>query len=208
MHAHTLAPCNDCNRRTRHDIVHTILEGGLPKFQTIQCRGCDAVALREIRGGGKIKKIAIYHPPRTIVSSRLWPGWAGLLSVLGAPEAEKFDDLIFEIYKAGEHGFYRLAVMGLRSVIEQMMIIKVGDKGKFWKTLREFADAGYISLLQHDQLSTILEAGHAVTHRAYTPTKQDLNTALAVMEGIVETIYVNDSQVKDMEGRIPRRIQS
>jgi hypothetical protein len=44
------APCGDCARETLHDILHTTevnKEDYLEIFDTIQCRGCSRVSLRE-----------------------------------------------------------------------------------------------------------------------------------------------------------------
>jgi Domain of unknown function (DUF4145) len=74
-------------------------------------------------------------------------------------------NLLEEIYAATQNGLPRLSLMGIWAVFEQMMIIKVGDKGNFSKNLTVFADAGYVSVNQYDTIQKILDAGHAVTHR-------------------------------------------
>jgi hypothetical protein len=119
------------------------------------------------------------------------------------PGAEKFDDLLYEIYKATENNLPRLALMGVRALLEQVMISKVGDHRKFQENLTKFHEAGYISLIQFDALDRILDGGHAVIHRGYAPQKRDLDTALDVMEGILAAIYVHDQHTKWLE--IPER---
>jgi hypothetical protein len=118
-------------------------------------------------------------------------------------EPEKFEVLLDEIYKATHNNLPRLAIIGIRAVLEQVMITKVGDHNKFGVNLKAFADAGYISVIQHDSLATILDAGHAVTHRAFAPKDEHLNTALNVMEGLLETLYVHDQDTKKLQ--IPDR---
>jgi hypothetical protein len=129
-----------------------------------------------------------------------------LIIVLYSADGNEFDDLFYETYMAKERRLYRLAVMGLRSVLEQLMIAKVGDKGSFNKNLDAFSAAGYISVPQHDQLSTILQTGHAVTHRGYRPTEDDLSSALEVVEGVIESIYVNDYRIRELDEKIPGRL--
>jgi hypothetical protein len=48
-------------------------------------------------------------------------------------EAEKLDDLLKEIYRATENALPRLAVMGIRALLEKIMVLKVGDHGNFCK---------------------------------------------------------------------------
>jgi len=118
-------------------------------------------------------------------------------------ETEKFENLLEEIYIATQNDCPRLAIMGVRAVLEQVMIVKVGDQGTFGGNLKAFADAGYVSVVQYDTLKVILDAGHAVTHRGFSPKKEHLNAALDVMEGILAALYVHDEDVKRLE--IPNR---
>src|SRR6266481_2904129 len=98
MHATILAPCNDCNRATRHDIVHTVARGASHKYEMIQCRGCSAVSLKETREGEDNNQVETYYPCRITPSSRQFPRWIGLISVLYSVDGEKFDELFFETY--------------------------------------------------------------------------------------------------------------
>jgi hypothetical protein len=43
--------------------------------------------------------------------------------------------LLHEIYQAVHGGQYRLAAMGIRALLEQIMVSKVGDLGSFEKQL-------------------------------------------------------------------------
>jgi hypothetical protein len=119
------------------------------------------------------------------------------------PGAEKFDELLDEIYKATENNLPRLALMGVRALLEQVMISKVRDHGFFREHLKKFHEAGYISTIQFDALDRILDAGHAVIHRGFAPKKSDLDTALGVMEGILAAVYVHDLHTKWL--KIPER---
>ncbi|WP_313331228.1 DUF4145 domain-containing protein [Comamonas sp.] len=58
-----------------------------------------------------------------------------------------------------------LTMLGVRSLLEFVMIEKVGDNGTFVKNLHKFLNAGFISKIQLDALEPLIEAGHASTHR-------------------------------------------
>ena len=83
------------------------------------------------------------------------------------------------------------------------MILKIGDHGSFGEHLKLFHEAGYVSVIQFDALARILDAGHAVIHRGFAPTKGDLSAVLDVMEGIIAALYVHDQNVKNL--KIPER---
>jgi hypothetical protein len=75
------------------------------------------------------------------------------------------------LYQAVDGGQYRIAAMGIRAVLEQVMIMKVGDLKTFNDKLEEFRKRGYISLLQRDAMQATLEVGNATVHRAFKPTE-------------------------------------
>lgn len=64
-----------------------------------------------------------------------------------------------------QHDLPALAVMGIRALLEAVMISKAGDHGTFSENIAEFEKLGYVSKLQRARLETILEAGHATIHR-------------------------------------------
>ena len=125
------------------------------------------------------------------------------MSVEYGEETEQFEELLDEIYKATQNSLPRLAIMGVRALLEQVMIVKVGDRGSFAENLKGFHEAGYVSVVQFDALARILDAGHAVIHRGFAPEDEHLNTALDVMEGILAAIYVHDQEIKNLN--IPER---
>ena len=96
--------------------------------------------------------------------------------------------------------------MGIRALLEQIMIAKVGDHRSFAKNLQEFEAAGYVSSKQKERLETILEAGHATIHRSFLPSKVDLVALVDIAESVIETTYLHDSQVKELRKRIPPRV--
>jgi len=105
-------------------------------------------------------------------------------------------------------GQYRLATMGIRSVLERVIIANVGDHHSFSKNLEQFSTAGYISLMQRDALDNSLEAGDAATHRFFKPTEQDLNILLNISEGILAAIYIHPDQSEFLSKRVPPRVSA
>jgi hypothetical protein len=57
-------------------------------------------------------------------------------------------DLMEEIYTAVQAGSRRLSAMGIRALLETVMIQKVGDKGSFKANVDALLEAGYVSMRQ------------------------------------------------------------
>jgi len=136
--------------------------------------------------------------------ARREPEWLLLVANQDGEEG-KLGRLLCEIYQAVHGGQLRLAAMGIRALLEQMMITKVGDHGTFLKNLDAFQAGGWVSLVQRDAISIVLDAGHAVTHRLFQPSTDDLNTALDIIDGVFAAIYVNQRQVERLAERTPSR---
>ncbi|MFM0428998.1 DUF4145 domain-containing protein [Paraburkholderia aspalathi] len=123
-----------------------------------------------------------------------------------AAEEQFVDALLKEIYVAIHNNLRSLAAMGVRSLVEKVMISKAGDKGSFLKNIAEFERLGYVSRIQRERIEAILEAGHAAIHRDFMPTTSDVITLVDIAEHIVETVYLHESKVNELRKRVPPRI--
>ena len=210
----TTAHCNTCDGDRNHAILHreTIswredesLVTGEEVFETLKCLGCDGVKLRSVswnseNGHGKV----FYFPPAKF---RRQPRWMLMLCLELAPENIFVEELLQEIYVAFYQGLLRLAAMGVRSLIEKIMISETGDHGSFNKNISAFERLGYVSNVQKTRLEAILEVGHATTHRTYSPTTDDIHTLLDVTEHIIEAVYVHGDKVAELKKNTPPRPQ-
>jgi hypothetical protein len=136
--------------------------------------------------------------------SRRYPDWA---IEIGAElsQHEGLAEIFYEVYVAANNELTHLALMGVRSILEKVMISKVGDSGRFITNLEKFREAGLISLLEFDHLQEILEASHAVIHRGFGVTEWDLNTALGIMENILSSLYIYPERVNELSMSVPPR---
>jgi hypothetical protein len=201
------APCSRCLRATNHKVLYTVekeendIKGA---FNLIECLGCEAVSLSMQSTWDFAEFETEYYPPPI---SRKKPEWLSAL-ISGWVGEEKYDQLpglLHEVHEAVRGGQHRLAVMGIRAILENVMVANVGDQGSFAANLEAFSKGGYISLVQRDAMADILDAGHAVMHRGYKPNVTDLNTALDIAEGIISAIYVHTGKAKDVASRVPVR---
>ena len=204
------APCSNCLDETEHNVLHFVDHASSNRavgwrYTLLECAGCKHILLRQVMHVGKHETGVIRYFPSP--ASRKVPNWVSDLSVgaIGGNTAKHLGDLFEEIYQAVRGGQFRLAIMGVRALIEQVMIQKVGDNGLFVKNLDAFQQAGYISLVQRDALNDILDAGHATIHRAYQPKAKDIQVALDITEGIMAAIFVHADAAKKVSTRVPAR---
>ena len=110
-----------------------------------------------------------------------------------------------EIYAALHANCIKLATMGIRALIENIMIKKVGDNKTFTKNLDEFANQGYISNEQKKIITAVIEAGNATIHRSYSPSLKELENCMDIAENLIETIFIHSNQAKTFSEKIPPR---
>lgn len=214
--------CNKCQLETNHDVLHSESVkweeadeddnyppiNGTDIYQMLKCRGCDAISFKYVEWfegnfdekGNEVPEIHYY--PSAIY--RPGPKWLNDLDWFDN-EQRFIQDLLKEIYSSLHNGGRRLATMGIRALIEHIMIKKVGDQGSFVKNLDALGAQGLISVSQEDILNAVLEAGHATIHRSYSPSTEDLHTCMDIAESIVESIYIHPNKASKLKDKIPPR---
>jgi len=113
--------------------------------------------------------------------------------------------LLREVYVALQNDCCSVAAMGIRALLERLMIEHVEDQGSFSGNLGAFEQAGYVGRHQKEIIEATLEVGHASIHRNYNPTRQDVTQVLDIAENIIQSIYVSAEQAKALKRRIPPR---
>src|SRR5216683_2296590 len=119
--------------------------------EMLRCRGCDTVIMRftdHIEFEDMTPSVH-YYPPKE-QGRRHRPEWAGKDIPL------RVYLLMHEVYSAVEYNLLRLAAMGIRAALENVMKEKVGDR-PFRVLVDEFQKAGYLSTRQALNLDTIIE---------------------------------------------------
>jgi len=212
--------CNVCGGRKRHSVLY---EGkyrwredvgeefgidGEDKYTLFRCCGCENVSFQHSRWSsdsvnseGEPYATTLNYPPP---SFRKRPRW--LTELMFATDFDDtIEDLIREIYIALQNAAPRLAVMGIRALLELVMIDKVGDQGTFPKNLKAFKEKGFVSSKQREILAQVLEAGHATMHRAFKPSKHIVGILMDITESVIEATYLNEFRAKGLLGKVPPR---
>jgi len=221
----TKAHCNECSGLRSHVILFDYdkkwLEEisddppdyikGTDRYELLKCAGCDHVVFRHTATDsryyddkGNLEEIVTYSPPTQIRKNpRLFLKLVGGVLVV----RKELSDLLDEIYVALHSECPRLAAMGIRSLIEHIVIEKVGDQGTFKKNLDKFKEEGFISESERILVDTTLEVGHASTHRNYRPHVNVLISCLDISEALINRLYIWPLQAKSIDKAIPKRQQ-
>ena len=218
------AQCNRCGGDKNQIVLHVhrdewnenlgsqqeagSIHHGYDDYRLLKCAGCDSISLRHeswCNDWGCEPNIARYPP----ALSRKLPDWLNCENSLRFIFDETFvPRLLRQIYKAYHSQSYALAAMGIRALVEQTMIDKIGDKGSFMANLKGFEAAGNLSSVQREFLETTLELGHAAIHRGYEPTAEDVRRSLDITEPILETVYIHEGHAIHLRKSVPSRKKS
>jgi hypothetical protein len=171
----------------------------------MSCGGCSTISMGHQRRWIEDGSVDHRYYPSPV--SRKMPLWMVLWSMgLGREKGEAaIGAVLMEVYQAVDGGQYRLAAMGIRALLEQVMIHKVNDLKGFDRKLDEFQKQGYISAIQRDAMRATLDVGDAAMHRAFLPTEKDLTLALDIVEGVLAPIYDHRTEAEKMADRVPPR---
>jgi hypothetical protein len=217
--------CNTCGLPTNHrtlqeetrkyDEVIDADRGaevwGEDKYLIVMCCGCERVHFtheswfsEDIDEYGNHRLAKYRYPPAL---PRRQPQWfGGIFNELLNPLPEDIHQFLLEIYNTLENGNFRLCGLGIRALLEQIMVIAVGDRGSLGQNIAAFFEAGYVAPQQHQLFrEKLIEVGNAAMHRGYRPNRSEIDTLLDITENLVESIYVHPVRAKHVGANIPPR---
>jgi hypothetical protein len=209
MNKKTKAHCNECHGERNHIILITEEKNysneeydthGSDRYEMLRCCGCDCVILRHTSWFYEEQEKNVYYYPPAMF--RREPTW---LFHLTGKEAKFARSLLKEIYIGVQNDLKMIATMGVRALVEHIMVSQVGDQDTFQKNIAEFAKQGFISEKQKTFLTVVLDAGHAAMHRSYSPSDKDLEICIDITENIMQSVYVHPDQAEDLKKSVPER---
>lgn len=188
------------------------LNGG-DGYTMLRCLGCDTVSLlheswnsRETGPNGECKIEERRYPP---AAQRREPTWNYPLN--GFPMQMGY--FLKEIYIALHNQSHRLCAIGIRALLEDIMIHTVGEQGTIGRNIDAFLTKGYVASHSADDFRVrVIGAGHAAMHRGHEPARSDIEALLDITEALIASIYVHPRQLRKMtelpRGRAPLRPRS
>jgi hypothetical protein len=94
-----------------------------------------------------------------------------------------------------------LAGGGLRAVVEAICLDKNIEDGNLQKKIEELAKQNLLTKAQADLLHEERYLGNAALHELATPSVQDIEDGLEIVEGLINTIYILPSKAKRLKNR-------
>lgn len=177
---------------------------GSDNYEVIECSGCEAVSFIHFSWFSEIAdddgapiKTRNHFPPETF---RPEPKWLRRLD-----EDWHIAKLLKEVYVALQSNALAIAAMGIRAIIESMMIEKVGDQGTFAQNLDACKRTGLISLNQEQVLGAALELGHASIHRGFMPDLQQLEASMDIVESLIQGWHFLPKDAAAVIKGVPKR---
>lgn len=208
--------CNNCSGKRRCVVLFELRrpweEGvseaynvnGEDQYRVLECAGCEGISFVHTSWFSEITEengdpvvTTNQFPPETF---RPEPKWMDRLD-----EQWHITKLLREVYIAIQQGATAIAAMGIRAIIEAMMIEKVGDQGSFRKNLEACKKQGLMSASQEKVLGAALEIGHASIHRGFIPSKCQLETAMDILESLIQTWHLFPGNAAAVIRNVPRR---
>jgi len=170
----------------------------------LQCRGCEEVILRRTfhyleasgypPGGWDVR----YFPPATFRKS---PEWHEKLP-------EEFRSLLYELYRSLDDESLRLPLMGARTLVDMLMLEKVGDIGGFKAKLKKLEEDGYVSSHGREVLEAALEIGSAATHRGHAASISEVQAVMDIVENMLQAVFIFPEVAEKLKSATPPRVKA
>jgi Domain of unknown function (DUF4145) len=195
--------CNDCRQRTNHRLLKTSIDSGETgsgdwwscTFDMLECDGCNDVVLRRTSVFNDEEPNVRFFPPPV---SRHPPDWQYDLP-------QKIRAILDEVYRSLDADAHSLPMMGARTLVDMLIVEKVGDVGTFKQKLDKLVAGGLIGTIQVGVLDAALDAGGAAGHRGHIPSTSEVNAVMDIVENLLQAVYVLPDMAKSLKITTPRR---
>jgi hypothetical protein len=136
-----------------------------------------------------------YFPPRI---SRHKPNWIDKIPV-------DIQRVMRGVYRCLDADTRVLPIMGLRTVLDLLIVEQVEDVGTFAQKLETLQTKGVISQRNRKVLEAALDAGHAAVHRAWAPKLAHVHSVLDIVANLLQSVYLLDELAAEIRGSTPQR---
>jgi hypothetical protein len=195
--------CNGCRQRTEHRLLKTVThydqteaeDSWSTTFDMLECCGCKDAMLRRTFVFNAEEPAVRYFPP---LISRHSPSWQYNLP-------QDIAAVLDEVYRSLDADNRSLPMMGARALVDMLIVKKVGDVGSFKQKLEKFATDGFIGTAQVEILDAALDAGSAAAHRGHTPSFEQVNAVMDIVENLLKAVYVLPDMAESLKKTTPAR---
>jgi hypothetical protein len=194
--------CGICNRETNHDVIgiHTVV-GDSDEYNyklehaVVKCCGCESVSFRKALHDYE----AVFQTGEDEwdydLTVDIYPKKTrGHIDVSDAPEM--VGSIYNETCNAFSDGSHTLAGIGFRATIEAICNDQNIAGKDLYTRINNLAIKGLISKKDSTRLHSIRFLGNDAAHEIKKPTLKNLEAALTIIEHLLTTIYLIDSETK------------
>lgn len=191
------APCAECRRKTRHNILHEKVVRGdenydfIHSYQIIQCRGCESISFRDYfqdienawpneNDDWEVPEEIKLYPKRTYAHQSV--------------DIYLIPDIVRDIYKETiisiEDDALTLASLGLRGTIEAVCNEQKVPGKNLDTRINKLAALGLISSKDAERLHAIRFLGNDAAHDIKKPKISQVNVALGIVDHLIRSVYI------------------
>ena len=162
----------------------------------MQCKDCGAttycVDTRIHPGpmmGDSYVETTDYFPPLPL---RIKPAWYSSLT-------EGYQTVLGEVYHAIDNSLFFLSSTGARTALDQLIIEKIGDAGRFEDKVDKLVANKIIDDTEGTMLLAVFDAGSASAHRSYRPDRDTVNHMMDILEAIFYKLLVEPKRKEKLK---------
>ncbi len=200
--------CKKCSRNTNHDLLYdesvsiTASDGSTvwKVFDTIRCRGCDTIAFHYSECVTETP-----DPKSRLLSakSQYYPRESLFRPPIDGTNKlpEQARTIYFEVLSSLHEELPILTAIGIRSMIESVCREKTYSWKNLYKGIEDLGINGILSITEVEFLHACRFLGNLAAHEIIAPSKDQLLSALDIVETILKSIYVLPYKVKSIESQ-------
>jgi hypothetical protein len=200
--------CNECGREQQHKVAashdRSNVQRGVEITRTaeiIECAGCGYTILRrkvhfsEFQyQPGDIDPDPEYVPGPTVRQEPVW------LASLSPIMSEAFSETV----RALNYEMPYLAAVGVRTVLDMILVSKVGDSGTFEARLSRLEKKSHVTAPERQRLDVLAKVGNAAAHRGFGPNIEDLGIMVDILGRVVQKLYIDPDKDKELSNHAKR----
>jgi hypothetical protein len=216
MKEKTKAHCPRCGPERNCDVVaseavswHEEEWGiwGKKTLNILKCLGCDERFVQcieldwddvEYSEPGEVRPAPrVSYWPAT--SKRERPKWVHEFELDG-----ELTRVLRETYSALDADLHVLAAIGLRTAFDRAsLLLNIDSSLAFITKTQKLVDSGFMSSDEKKSLDIVIDAGSAAAHRAWTPSLDEINIMMDLLEAFIKRAFILKRAAKQLEKNVP-----
>lgn len=200
--------CKTCQGDTNHDLLYDESESMLHDdgskiwkcYETIRCLGCGTISFHYSECHTENSEP---HSRLLSAKSQYFPRERFFRNPIEGVQKLPVNtqNVYFEVLAALNEDFPILTAIGLRALIESVCREKAYTWTNLYEGIEDLSVDGIISLTQAEFLHACRFMGNSAAHEIAAPSKEQLVSALDIIETLLTSIYILPDKAKSIDIR-------